>query len=476
MDPEEFRQLGHRLVDWIADYRRDEPGAAVYPSVEPGFVRARLPASAPVQPRDLDRAFAELEPLLRAGTLKWQHPRFYGYFPANADLSSVLGDMVSSGMGQLGLNWEASPILTELEELVLDWMREVFDLPREFRGAIQDTASTSALIALLCARETVSGHSQNRSGLQGLESPLTVYCSEQSHSSVMKAALLAGFGRENVRLVGTDDRLAMDARQLADAVRVDVRAGRTPCAVVATFGTTATLALDPLAAIAEVAKEHGMWLHVDAAMAGAALMLPEHRALAAGIEAADSIVVNAHKWIGVVFDCSLYFTKRPDDLVRVMSTNPSYLRTATDERTTNLRDWGIALGRRFRALKLWFLLNSEGVDGIRARLRRDIANAAWLAEQVEAAPGWEHVVTPGLQTVCVRYQPSDVGADATDEHTLAWVRAVNRSGAAYLTPTQLGGRWAARVSVGSLLTERGDVEMLWSAMREAAERSVRDHG
>jgi len=468
MDPEEFRSLGHRLIDWIADYRLRERDAGVYPTVEPGEVRSRLPAEPPEQPRDLLEAFAELEPLLNAGTLKWQHPRFFGYFPSNADLASVLGDLVSSGTGQLGLNWEASPALTELEEHVLGWMRDLFGLPGEFRGVIQDTASTSTLIALLCAREVASGHAQERGGLQGLQSPLVVYCSEQSHSSVTKAALLAGFGRENVRPVPTDAGFAMDPERLAAAVRADVAAGRTPAAVVASFGTTATLALDPLEAIAAIAAEHGAWLHVDGAMAGAALLLPECRPLAAGIGSADSIVINAHKWIGAVFDCSLFFTRRPEHLVRLMSTSPSYLRTEADHRTTQFRDWGIALGRRFRALKLWFLLNAEGVEGIRARLRRDIANAGWLAERVSAEPGWELVAPAGLQTVVVRHVPAGMGPDDVDAHTLAWARRINRSGKAYLTPTQLHGRWAVRVSVGALPTEREDVEALWRLMREEA--------
>ncbi|MEJ2667367.1 MAG: pyridoxal-dependent decarboxylase [Deinococcales bacterium] len=473
MTPEEFRRLGHELIDWIADFRTHERERPVVASVKPGDIRSQLPVSPPPQPQDLGRAFSELGSLLETGTLKWQHPRFFGYFPANADLSSVLGDLVSSGLGQLGLNWEASPALTELEEHTLNWMRELFGLPATFSGVIQDTASTSTLIALITARERSSEYAQYGGGLQAGNNPLIVYCSEQSHSSVLKAALLAGFGQSNVRVIQTDDRFAMRAELLEAAIRDDESDGRVPCAVVATFGTTGTTAIDPLDDIAGLARAHGLWLHVDAAMAGAALMLPECRALAHGIEAADSVVINAHKWIGAVFDCSLFFTRHRDHLVRVMSTNPSYLRTAMDERATNYRDWGIALGRRFRALKLWFLLYSEGVEGIRSRLRRDLNNAAWLARQVATTSDWELVTTPQFQTVCVRHVAPGMSPDEANTHNRSWVANVNGSGGAFLTPALIDGSWIARVSIGSLTTELEDVRELWQLMRREAEGDAR---
>jgi aromatic-L-amino-acid decarboxylase len=250
-------------------------------------------------------------------------------------------------------------------------------------------------------------------------------------------------------------------------VREDEAAGRRPCAVVATTGTTATTAIDPVGAVAAVAREHGLWLHVDAAMAGSAMILPEMRALWDGIEDADSLVLNPHKWLGVAFDCSLYFVRDPQHLVRVMSTNPSYLRSAVDEKVKNLRDWGIPLGRRFRALKLWFLIREQGVSGLQARLRRDLENARWLADRVEATPRWHLLAPVPLQTLCVRHEPAGLDGEALDRHTLDWVDRVNRSGAAYLTPAQLDGRWMVRVSVGSLTTEREHVEALWATMRDA---------
>jgi aromatic-L-amino-acid decarboxylase len=342
-------------------------------------------------------------------------------------------------------------------------------LSPEWSGVIHDTASTASLVALLCARERATNFSHARGGLQAEPRPLTVYASAQCHSSVEKAALLAGFGRENVRAIPVDDAFAMRPDALAEAVRADASAGRVPCAVVATTGTTASTALDPIAAIAEVTYENNFWLHVDAAMAGSAMILPECRWMWAGVGRADSLVFNPHKWLGAVFDCSLSYYRDPQHLVRVMSTSPSYLRTAADGQATNYRDWGVALGRRFRALKLWCLIRSEGVAGLQARLRRDIANARWLAEQVAATPYWRVCAPVPLQTVCVVHEPPGLAGEALDAHTRAWAERVNASGAAYITPALLGGRWVVRASVGSLTTERADVGALWRIMREAAE-------
>ena len=351
--------------------------------------------------------------------------------------ASVLGDTLSSGLGQIGLNWQSSPALTELEELTTDWMRQMVGLSDAWSGVIQDTASTSTLVALLCAREQTTGHSQTRGGLQAEERPLTVYTSAQSHSSVEKAALLAGFGRANLRLIETDEAHALRPDRLDQAIRADLAAGARPCAVVATTGTTATTALDPIEPIAAICQEHGLWLHVDAAMAGSAMILPECRWMWQGVEEADSLVLNPHKWLGVVFDCSIFYVRDPQHLVRVMSTNPSYLQTAADSQVKNYRDWGIPLGRRFRALKLWCLIRAEGVEGLQARLRRDLANAQWLAEQVDATPGWVRLAPVPLQTVCVRHEPPGLAGEALDSHTLRWVGRINASGAAYLTPAIL---------------------------------------
>ena len=469
MDPEQFRRAAHRIVDWIADYRAGVAALPVASQVEPGSVRAQLPASPPEEPEPFDAIFADLDAIIVPGLSHWQHPRFFGYFPSNGEPASVLGDFLSTGLGVLGLSWQSSPAVTELEEVVTDWMRQMLGLSPAWSGVIQDTASTSTLVALLCARERATDFSLARGGLQDEPAPLVVYASAHGHSSVDKAALLAGFGRDNLHRVATDERHAMRPDALVAAIEADLAAGRTPCAVVATSGTTTPPALDPLAPIAAAARRFGVWLHVDAAMAGSAMILPECRWMWDGIEGADSLVLNPHKWLGAAFDCSLYYVRDPEHLVRVMGTNPSYLRTAVDERVKNLRDWGIPLGRRFRALKLWCLIRERGVAGLQARLRRDLANAAWLAEQVAAAPGWRVLAPVPLQTVCIRHEPPGLAGEALDRHTLGWVARVHRSGGAYLSAAQLDGRWMVRVSIGALATEWADVAAAWELMRREAE-------
>jgi len=468
MNPEEFRRLGHQIVDFIADYRATIASRPVMARTAPGEIRASLPADPPCDPEPFEAILADLDRILLPGISHWQHPNFYGYFPSNGELSSVLGDYVSTGLGVLGLNWQASPALTELEEVVTDWMRRAMALSDAWSGVIQDTASTCTLVALLCARERASNYSLARGGLQGESLPLIVYTSAHSHSSVDKAALLAGFGRENVRHIPHDETYAMRSDALAEAIRADLAAGRKPCAIVGTTGTTATTALDPIAAMACIAREHGIWLHVDAAMAGSAMILPECRWMWEGVEGADSLVLNPHKWLGVAFDCSLYYVRDAEALIRVMSTSPSYLRTAADEKVKNLRDWGLALGRRMRALKLWFLLREKGISGLQQRLRRDLANAQWLAEAVRSTPDWRVLTPVRLQTVCVRHEPPGLEGEALDRHTQAWADRLNRSGAAYVTPAQLDGRWMVRISIGAIPTERENVEGLWHAMKKAA--------
>jgi aromatic-L-amino-acid decarboxylase len=472
MTPEEFRALGHRLIDWVADYRARLAELPVMARTAPGEVKAQLPTSPPDQPEDFEAVFRDLERVLLPGLSHWQSPHFFGYFPANATLASALGDYLSTGLGVLGLSWQASPALTELEEVVVDWVRQAVGLSGAWSGVIQDTASASTLLALLCARERSTDYSLGRGGLQAEPQPLTVYASDQGHSSVEKAALLAGFGRDNVRLVGHDDDYALDPHSLGRAVREDLAQGKRPCAVVATTGTTTSTALDPVEAIANLAREYGLWLHVDAALAGSAMTLPECRWMWQGVEAADSLVFNAHKWLGAAFDASLYYVKDPEHLVRVMSTNPSYLRASADGRVKNFRDWGIPLGRRFRALKLWCLFRAEGLAGLRARLRRDLGNARWLAERVRSTPGWRLLAPVPLQTLCVRHEPPGLEGEALDRHTLGWAERVNRSGGAYLTPATLDGRWLVRVSVGAEPTERQHVEALWGLMRREAEPRV----
>jgi aromatic-L-amino-acid decarboxylase len=472
VSPDEFRAAGHRLVDWIADYRTRLAAGnlPVQSSARPGSIGAAIGTDAPAAPESAEAILQDFVRTIVPGVTHWQHPSFFGYFPANAALSGVLGDLLSSGLGVIGINWQASPALTELETEMIRWMRDLVGLSPRWTGALQDTASTGGLVALICARERTTDYLGARGGLQAAQRPLVVYASEHAHSSVEKAAVLAGFGKDCIRALATDARFALMPDALARAIAEDRAAGRQPCCVVATTGTTSTTAMDPIAAVAEIAGREGLWLHVDSAMAGSGMLLPELRHHWAGIEAADSIVLNPHKWLGVVFDCSVYLVRDPQHLIRVMSTNPSYLQTAADSEVINYRDWGIPLGRRFRALKLWYVLRAEGTDRLRARLRRDLANARWLAAEATAARGWQLVAPVGLQTVCLRHAPAGVEGDALDAHTLAWCGHVNASGHAYLTPAKVAGRWMVRVSIGAETTERVHVERLWQHMRAAAER------
>jgi aromatic-L-amino-acid decarboxylase len=471
MDPADFRRLGHDLVDWIADYREHIAERPVMSRVQPGDVASKLPPEPPERAVGLASIIADLDDIVLPGVTHWNHPGFFAYFPSNADLSTVLADLVSSGLGVQGMSWQTSPAATEVEEVVMDWLRQMVDLPETFTGVIHDTASTATFTALLCARERTSAFCQNRGGLQGEAAPLVVYASDQAHSSIAKGALLAGFGEEHLRLIESDDEHALRLDLLEEAVEADLAAGRRPCAVVAAVGTTATTGLDPVAGVAALAARHGLWLHVDAALAGTAMICPEYRWMWQGVESADSVVFNPHKWLGTVFDLSAYYMRDPEHLVRVMSTDPSYLRTAQDGLVRNLRDWGIPLGRRFRSLKLWFLLRDQGVEGLQARVRRDVGNAAWLAGQVDAAPEWERLAPAPLQTVCVRHVPPALAGDeaALTAHNLAVADRVNQAGRTYLTPSLLKGRQMIRVSIGALTTEREHVQLVWDELRHAAD-------
>lgn len=470
MDAKEFRRLGHALVDWVADYREQLERLPVMSPQQPGEIRRMLPISPPMKGSGLDDLFPELERVVLPGITHWNHPRFFAYFPSNTTYASILADLVISGLGVQGMSWQTSPAATEVEEVMMDWLRQMLDLPATFTGVIQDTASSATLCALLCARERTSGHAQVHQGLQSGAPPLVVYASDQAHSSIEKATLLAGFGRDYLRLIPTDDDHALRADLLQAAIAKDKQAGLRPCAIVAAIGTTGTTAIDPLRQIAKIAKAHGIWLHVDAAMAGTAMILPECRWMWDGVEGADSVVLNPHKWMGIGFDYSAYYVRDPEHLIRVMSTNPSYLRTAHDGEVKNFRDWHIPLGRRFRALKFWFLLFEQGVEGLQSRLRRDLAMAQWFKEQVDAAPDWERLAPVPLQTVCIRHCPKHLeNEEDIAAHNRDLVRRLNEAGRVYLTPSVLKGKQMIRVSIGAEMTEQRHVAELWNYLCAASQ-------
>lgn len=472
MRPDDFRRLGHELIEWIATYREQLETYPVMSRAQPGEISAQLPRTPPQKGEGLDAILGDLDRIVMPGITHWNHPGFFAYFPSNSNLSSVLADLVCAGLGSQGMSWQTSPAATEVEDVVMEWLRQMLGLPETFTGVIQDTASTATFCALLCARERSSAFSQNRGGLQVEAKPLVVYASDQGHSSIPKAALLAGFGKEHLRLIPTDANHALRLDALEASLVADLEAGLKPCALVAAIGTTATTAMDPLQPMAALARKHDLWLHVDAAMAGTAMLCPECRGLWQGVEAADSLVLNPHKWMGTGFDLTAYYVRDPEHLIRVMGTNPSYLHTAQDGQVRNLRDWGIPLGRRFRALKLWFLIRDLGVEGLQAKIRRDLANAQWLKDQVDAAPGWERMAPVELQTVCLRHVPESLRGDeaALTAHNLGIAARINEAGQSYLTPSMLKGQQMIRVSIGAEATERRHVEGLWAALQAEAAR------
>ncbi len=483
MNPEEFRVAAHALVDWVADLRTNIEILPVQAQVAPGDVRRALPSLPPSSGvvDSIDELIADLDRVVLPGTTHLQHPNYFGYFPANHTLSSVLGDIVSGGIGALGITWISNPALTEVEEVMCDWLRQLVGLSDAWKGSIHDTASSACLVAMICAREQAGQYAFQGGGTQAIDRPMVIYSSPQAHSSVLKAALLAGFGRDNVRMVEVDPvTYAMRADHLRAEIEADLAAGRRPAGIVAAVGTTGTTAIDPVAEIIAVARSAAadvpIWVHVDAAMAGSAMLLPECRVHWHGVEGADSISWNPHKWMGTALDCSMFLVRDTEHLIRCMSSNPSYLRSAVDDEVTSYKDWGIPLGRRFRALKLWFQLRLDGIDSIQARLRRDIANAMWFEGEVRkaVADGWKVLAPVPFQTVCVRHEPSNFASDgaALDAHTLRWCSAINDSGAAFLSASVLDGRWMVRVSIGAEPTERRHVERLWALMREEANASA----
>ena len=464
----EFRRHGHAVVDWIATYLDRIESLPVLAQVHPGEIRAALPPGPPQTGEPFERMLADVDDVLLPGVTHWQHPSFFAFFPANTSGPSILGELVSAGLGVQGMLWATSPACTELEAHVLDWVVDLLGLPAAFKsdseggGVIQDSASSATLCALLAARERATAGASNA---EGARQPLTVYTSSQAHSSVEKAVRIAGLGTDNLRLMDTDERFRMRPDSLAAAMAADVAAGLRPAFVVATVGTTSSNAVDPVAAVTDVAARHGAWLHVDAAMSGTAAVAPEFRWIHEGLDRADSYCFNPHKWMFTNFDCDCFYVRDRAALVGALSILPEYLRNAATESGSviDYRDWQVPLGRRFRALKLWFVIRHYGIDGLRHHIREHVAIAQELAGWVDADPRFELVVPVSLNLVCFRYQGSD--AD-----NAALLERLNASGQLYLTHTRLGDRYTLRLSVGGTLTQRRHVEAAWHLIRRTAGR------
>ncbi len=476
MDRETFRKAGYQLVDWIAGYLTGE--AEKYPvaaRVRPGEIRAQLSPEPPAQGEPMEEILEDFERVILPGITHWNHPRFFGYFPANNSGPSVLGELLSAGLGVNAMVWQTSPAATELEEQMMDWLRQLIGLPEGFQGVIQDTASSATLVALLCARERLSDYQINQKGFPGARIPgaLRVYATSQAHSSVDKAVRIAGYGAENLVRVRENSSWAMDPKDLEEQIIRDKENGHKPCCVVATVGTTSSTALDPPRAVGEIARRHNLWMHVDAALAGSAAILPEMRWILDGAELAHSLVFNPHKWLFTNFDCSAFFCQEPEALIRTFSITPEYLKTAQDQRVTNFRDWGIPLGRRFRALKLWFVLRSFGVEGLRQKLRFHLDLAQQFKYWVEESPDFELLAPVPLQTVCFRFNPAKgslppLSTAELERLNLSLLQAVNRSGHLFISHTRLGETLCLRLSIGQTQTELGHLEDAWKLLQECA--------
>jgi aromatic-L-amino-acid decarboxylase len=468
MDLDEFRRHGHALVDWMTDYLANVGRHPVRARVRPGEIAAQLPAAPPDRGEPIERIFADFEHILLPGMTHWQHPSFFAYFPANSSPPSVLAEMLTATLGAQCMLWQTSPAATELETRTLDWLRQMIGLPEGFAGAIQDSASSATLCAILVARERATDWQVDQDGL-GARPPLAFYASEEAHSSVEKAIRIAGLGRRSLRLIPTDDDFAMRPEALAAAIRKDRAGKRVPAGVVATLGTTGVGAFDPLRPIGEICREHGLYLHVDAAWAASALLLDEQRWMIDGAEHIDSFVFNPHKWLLTNFDCSAYFVRDPGALVRTLSVLPAYLQSRETGEVIDYRDWGVPLGRRFRALKLWFVLRSYGVGRLQAMLRNHIAWTAELAERIAAEPEFELVTPQKLALLTFRYRPRAVkDEEALDRLNEQLLHALNDDGRLYLTQTRVRGRYVIRFAIGQLYTTREHVQHAWAVITETA--------
>jgi aromatic-L-amino-acid decarboxylase len=476
MDAEEFRSAAHRLADWIADYLASSSKYPVLAKVRPGELRDALPAEAPHAGEPFATILDDFERIILPGVTHWNHPGFFAYFAITGSGPGVLAEFLSAALNQQAMLWRTSPAATELEEVTLSWLRRLLALPDDFEGVIYDTASISTLHALAAARERAVPHVREK-GLGGRDGrPLRVYCSDQTHSSIDKSVILLGLGQASLHKIPSDDEFRMRVPALREAIAEDRRAGIEPIAVVATAGSTSTTSVDPLRGIAAVCREHGIWLHVDAAYAGVAAMLPEHAHLFDGADQADSLVVNPHKWLFTPFDCSVLYCRHMDVLRSAFSLVPDYLKTNDPSAVKNLMDTGIQLGRRFRALKLWMVMRHFGADGLRERIAEHIRLARLFAGWVDASADFERVAPVTFSVVCFRAVPTasadGAEADALNERLL---ELVNASGEVFLSHTRLGGRFVIRLAIGNLRTTEEHVHRAWTLLKAGLAEALRLH-
>jgi aromatic-L-amino-acid decarboxylase len=464
MSPEEFRRQGHAVVDWIADYHSRIEDFPVLSRVEPGEIRAKLPTSAPQQGEAFDQILGDIDRIVMPGITHWQSPNFYAYFPSNSSGPAILGELLSAGLGVQGMLWSTSPACTEVETQVLDWLVSMLGLPEKFLssssggGVIQDTASSASLCALLAARERATQFASNRRGCDGR---LVAYCSTQTHSSIEKATKITGMGTDNLGQIEVDENFAMRPDALARQIEADLKAGLVPCFVCATVGTTSSNAIDPVREIADVCRRYNLWLHVDAAMSGTAALCPEFRFIHDGVELADSYCFNPHKWMFTNFDCNVFYVADRRHLIQTLSVLPEYLRNQATESgaVIDYRDWQVPLGRRFRSLKLWFVIRHYGIEGLQHHVREHIRLAQQFAGWVRGDSRFELAAPAKLNLVCFRLR-------AGDNPTQTLMERLNRSGDLYLTHTKLDGKFTLRFCVGQTNTQARHVERAWQRIQQ----------
>lgn len=467
MNKEDFRRFGHEFVDWIADYFERVEDLPVLAAIEPGDLKAQLPGSAPKQGEPMDRILADVDRLIVPALTHWSHPSFFAYFATSTSAPGIFGEMLAAAFDNKAMLWRTSPASTELEEVTLDWLRQMMGLDPGMNGIIYDTASVSSMHAIAAAREGVEQRVREE-GMSGrTDLPLLrVYVSEQAHSSIEKAVITLGLGQRGLRKIPTDKDFRMDAKALAQAIAEDKRDGYLPFCIVATVGTTSTSSIDPIAEIIPIAEEHATWLHVDAAYAGSAAIVPEFRHILDGCHRADSVVVNPHKWLFTPFDLSVLYCRHMDLLQRAFSLVPEYLRTPEQEKVRNGSDYGIQLGRRFRALKLWMVIRYFGVDGLAARIREHCRLARVFASWVDESSDWELLAPVPLGLVCFRARPQGFDAAGLDALNEAIMHGVNATGRALLSHTRLNDKFTLRLSVGNIRTTEKQVRQVWQLLNE----------
>jgi len=472
LNPKNFKNEAGQVVEWIDRYLNNIHSFPVKSRVAPGDIYSAIPDAPPLESESMEQIMEDLDRIILPGMTHWQHPGFHGYFPANSSVESILAESLTSAMGAQCMIWETSPAAAELEQRMMEWLRDAMGIPSGFEGVIQDSASSASLVSLITAREVATGF---RSNEEGVPSNLRIYCSKETHSSIEKGVVVCGIGRKNLVKIGVDQQMRMDPAELELRIREDLEAGFNPCAVVAAIGTTGTVAVDPLEEIAEICKKYDIWLHVDAAYAGTALLLPEQRWMIKGIEQADSFVFNPHKWMFTNFDCSVYLVKDAGLLIKTFEILPEYLKTKTRGAVNDYRDWGVPLGRRFRALKLWFVIRSYGLEGIRKKLRSHIQLNNKFSRMLIQIKNIHLPLDPFLNFTCFRLQPEGIDdPEKLNRLNEAFLEEINRDGKLFLTHTRIGELYTLRMILGQTYVEEHHVDLALEQIAAAAQKPFKN--